>query len=122
MRRNMDLIRSLLAVIEAETDPALLMASAVIIEKYSQDKVVAHVGMLDDAGFIEGNAITFLGNTPSDYTIQRLTWKGHEFLNAARSDTIWSKATQRIAGVGGSVSIATMGEVLGAVAKEMLQK
>lgn len=39
------------------------------------------------------------------FHIKRLTSKGHDFVDAARSDTIWNKARATIAATVGGVSI-----------------
>ena len=50
----------------------------------------------------------------------RLTWTGHEFLDAARNDTIWHKAGDRIKKSGVDVTISLMKEILNHLLKQAL--
>jgi hypothetical protein len=47
-----------------------------------------------------------------------LTWQGHEFLDAARNDTIWRKATGKLVAVTGGTSLEVLKELLIAGAKQ----
>ena len=53
-------------------------------------------------------------------TAIRLTWKGHEFLDAARNDTIWKKALGHIKKAGVQVTLPVLEEVLKKAAKDLL--
>lgn len=37
---------------------------------------------------------------PINFTASRLTWTGHEFLDAIRSDTVWNKTKQTFSSKG----------------------
>jgi hypothetical protein len=58
--------------------------------------------ILDEAKLITAEEIAALGTTSRWFPI-RLTWQGHEFLDAARDDTRWNKAKDAMAQVGGFV-------------------
>lgn len=49
-----------------------------------------------------------------------LTWEGHEFLDAARSDTVWVKATSTIGQQVGSAGIEVLKALLQATIKGMI--
>jgi hypothetical protein len=120
MKRDMDLIRQLLKIVEERTVPNTLEGSSLSLDGYTLNQIFAHLAMLEDAGFIEGQSVDALSEGTIEYYVHRLTWRGHEFLEAARSDTIWQKAKVKVAAAGGSVSIAVMSELLGALGKEAL--
>jgi hypothetical protein len=42
----------------------------------------------------------------------RLTWEGHEFLAAARDESIWKKAKAKVTAAAGDVPIAILKELL----------
>jgi len=73
MRRDRDLIRELLFVIEREAGPRQVMASDIQIPGRDPEQIVAHVGMLDSAGFIEGQREDSLDPGEGEYIIDRLT-------------------------------------------------
>ena len=46
------------------------------------------------------------------YMVKGLTWNGHEFLDASRNDTVWSKTKQFVADKGGNIPFQLLTEVL----------
>jgi len=93
MKRNNDLLRSLLFKIEAETDPIFL--HGLTSESSAQDRVeYYHLRLLADAGFVE--------ETGSYGGVFRMTHQGHDFLDAVRSDTRWDKTKEAAANVTGA--------------------
>lgn len=97
MRRDMDLIRGvLLKVEELPFDGGF---HEITVEGRTDDEVIYHVMLLHEAGFIEAQDLTTLSGIC--WKPKRLTYSGHEFLDAARSDTVWQKAkawTQKTTG------------------------
>ena len=91
MERNWDTIREILIRLEAmEPEKGCLQLGDFPSEKayeYSH-----HVELLIEAGLIQGQMSKTLGTHASDFLAIRLTWEGHEFLDAIRSDTVWNKA------------------------------
>ena len=47
--------------------------------------------LLIESGLVYGEMLNELGQGPHDFLVTRLTWKGHEFLDTIRSDTVWEK-------------------------------
>ena len=119
MKRDMDLIRSIMLSLEAEPG-ADLNLSEVAIEGYDGDVVIAHLVLLAEAGFISMNVERFLGGEPPQILIHRITWAGHEFLEAVRSDTIWAKSTKIITSAGIGLAWPLLQAVLRAKAAEHL--
>ncbi|MFZ1073703.1 MAG: DUF2513 domain-containing protein [Verrucomicrobiia bacterium] len=50
----------------------------------------------------------------------RPTWDGHEFLDAARNDTIWRKAGEQIKKSGVDVTLSLLKEILNQILKQSL--
>ena len=88
MERNMELIRLLLIQYEAGSPPAGL-------ENYSQQQVLYNLLLMKDAGLIEAYFLEGNDVLPMGVRNVRLTWVGHDFLDAARDDTIWNKAKDK---------------------------
>ncbi len=89
MKRNMDIIRLLLLQVEGDQNAAKQL------ETYPPHDVTYNAKLLVDAGLIEGdvaegNSIEELGVILND-----LTWAGHDFLDAARDDTVWRRAREK---------------------------
>src|SRR5262249_23848199 len=62
------------------------------IEGRSKLEISYNVKQLEEAGLI--TAIDISTSDGFDVRPKRLTWKGHEFLDAVRNDTIWHKAKE----------------------------
>jgi hypothetical protein len=119
MKRNMDLIRSIMLHLETYPD-ADLGLTEVQVDGFSEDMVLGHLVLLGEAGFIDLNVEHFLGGEPPHYIVHRITWAGHEFLEAVRSQTIWAKSTKMIASAGVGMAWPLLQAVLRAKAAEHL--
>jgi len=113
MKRDMNLIRLLLLETEGEDPKPDLSA-------FSEDHRVYHSALLIEAGLVHGQIIEDGSGQPAGTVILRLTWAGHEFLDAARNDTIWHKAGERIKKSGVDVTISLMKEILNQLLKQSL--
>lgn len=93
MKRDMDLVRKLMIVIEDRCVPGAL--TPISVEGYSEDQIDYHIDLLKEVGFVDGSFFIkaqsreFLGNC-------HMTWAGHDFLDAIRDDAVWSKRKEKI--------------------------
>ena len=118
MKRDMELIRKILFSLEAQEedrDPGRIE-----IDGYSPEQVAYHAYLLVDAGLCMGWDATHLEINYRDIRPTRLTWAGHEFLDAARSESRWTKAMDRIKSIGGTVTVGVLTQVLTQMAKDEL--
>ena len=97
MKRDMDLVRKIL--LEIEKHPYTGGWIDVHLEEYTSEEVVYHLKLLAEAALIEAHDVS--SHSGMDLRPVRLTWEGHEFLDAARDDTRWNKAKETITKVGG---------------------
>ena len=106
MKRDMDLFRSVLLKVEElpRTD-----WHHIRVEGYTLDEVGYHAKLAEDAGFIEAK---FLAGTTHEFVVRRLTYAGHEFLDAARQDTLWQKAKQIVLKNAGTLTVEAMKNAL----------
>ena len=100
MKRDMDLGRKILLELEGEKyDGSSRIYDFPIIDNYSESEIEYHVGSLQDAGLL-------LAEEPVDGSLlipQKLTWQGHEFLDAARNQNVWEKVKGVAREQGGSL-------------------
>ncbi len=61
-----------------------------------------------------------LGRGPINFTATRLTWTGHEFLDATRSDTVWNKTKETFTTKGLDMTFETIKAVAAAAMTSML--
>ena len=98
MKRDMNLIREILFQLESTTAGKARHLQAP--EGYSQDELVYHTTLLLEAGLIEGRRVTaFSAGTFRDL---RLTWEGHDFLDAVRPPAVWESVEERLKHLGGA--------------------
>ena len=117
VKRDMDLVRDILLQVEQSGD-----VSKLEIEVDDIDKTVFgyHQHIIIDAGLAEGVDQTNLGHTNPQARITSPTWKGHEFLDAARDPSTWENAKDRAGKVGG-VSLQVMTSILTELVRGELQ-
>jgi hypothetical protein len=90
MERDWDKIREIL--IKLEEMPA--EKGNLRLSDFPSDKAFEYsynTELLMEAGLINGDMSKTLGRQATDFLANRLTWEGHEFLDAIRSDNVWEK-------------------------------
>lgn len=112
MKRNMDLIREILLVMNEYKNG--YAPDNIEIEGYTDEQIGYHCFILHEAGLIEA-ADASSSSTPSPYALPiRLTWQGHEFIENAQSEGVWGQ-TKEIVGKLGDVSFSVWANVLSQV-------
>jgi DNA-binding PadR family transcriptional regulator len=112
MKRDMDLVRSLLLRIEEMGEEAEKSGERVGLtfdveghheglEDYTPSRILYHLHLLQKAGFVEGSELLSSGSTVNQFDIDGITWEGHEFLDDVRDPELWrkTKAGAKQAGV-----------------------
>jgi len=105
MKRDMELIRLLLLEQESgEPQPE--------IKSYPEQMVVHNIALMLDAGLIDGSTMAGSDGVPCAAVILRLTWAGHDFLDATRDPKIWKLAKEKLLKPGISWSFSLLIEYL----------
>lgn len=101
MKRDMDLIRTIMIELESRLEPEKSLTE-LTFDGQDDHTVLEHLMLLEEAGFVSMTVERYLGGEPPFFVVHRITWAGHEFLESVRSDTVWekSKKTLLTAGVG----------------------
>lgn len=98
MKRDMELVRQVLIALEED---AHVVPS---IDGYTDTEVMYQIKILANGGFLEAEDAT--ANSRDYYfVVESLTWEGHEFLEAIRSQTIWDRTKEMIKEKGGSLPV-----------------
>lgn len=124
MKRDMDLIRELLLRLESlpvRPGGVVLISGRdqeLAVEGRSPDEVDYHLSLIKEASFIECPGS---GSLDGRISFRRLTWHGHEFLDAIRDPEIWRK-TKDSAKKAGSTAIDFMWSVAKDIAKAELKR
>lgn len=117
VKRDMDLIRKLILQIEDRDGPA---QNELNIDGYSGEQIGYHAYLLVDSGLAEGIDATHMGSAGPQYIISRLTWAGHDFADACRDDSRWTKAKATVKDKAGSVTFDVMKELLVSLIKSSM--
>jgi hypothetical protein len=118
MRRDMDLIRKLALAIE--DSPTGYAPRDLAVDGFTDDQIGYHLFLMLEARLIRGAVTTSAEDESPQAIASGLTWSGHEFAAAARSDTVWNKARSMIKEKVGSVSLAVLTDFLASLAKSTL--
>lgn len=120
MKRDLDLIRSIL--MEVEETPLGHPVSDLEFEAIDPKIIVEHVRILKEAGLIEAELASAFNEygvlEVLDYQIERLTWEGHDFIANARNQTIWKRTRALIEEKGGDVSFGVLRGLLTNIASQ----
>ena len=102
----MNLIRALLLEIEGE-DPQPDLT------KWSAKQKAYHAALLIEAGLVRGNLIeNYYKEEKRAVELHRLTWEGHELLDAARDEKLWKKVLGKVAKAGGAITLPILKKLL----------
>jgi len=89
MKRDLDLVRKILLAMEAEAHG--FAPAPFTIPGYDQEVIGHHVLLMIEGRLITGVAITAQGDGSPTALPGSITWTGHEFLDATRTDRVWTK-------------------------------
>lgn len=104
MKRDMDLVRKILLQVENDSN-------VFEIAGYDRGVILKHIELMEEAELIKAY-FHQADQGLFDADVERLTWQGHEFLDAARSDTIWNKAKRMLEETIGSVPLTVLKDLL----------
>ena len=108
MKRDMDLIRRI--AIETEAMPA--RHSLTGIDGIDADTFATHAAWMKEAGLLSATITEYWSDDAPSVNVHRLTWAGCEFMDAARSDTIWRKVKDKALKPGMSFTFDVIKEAL----------
>lgn len=108
MKRDMDLVRDILRQVEEE--PYTMNPVKLTFADRPENEIAYHVLLLDEAGLLE--AMDFSSMDGPAWKPVRLTWEGHEFLEASRDDTRWEKAKAMMQEKAGGMSFEVIKALL----------
>jgi len=118
MKRDMDLVRKILFALEASDN--IGPDNGFHIEGYGDGVVGYHLMLMGEAGLLIAVDARSMGNRTAMMPV-RLTWAGHEFLEAGRNDQRWGTAKSITAKLG-NASLDVFTSVLTELAKQQLAK
>lgn len=93
MKLNYELIRDLLLAAEDQENDSSLsqkeLDEFITKSSYNFDELIYHLERLEEADYVD-ITIKYASNQVYIYTLNYITWTGHQFLDTIRSDKVWS--------------------------------
>lgn len=114
MKRDMDLIRKIAFEVEALKDlECMLDSKLLVIDGYSKEQISYHITLMIECRLVSimGDA-RYEGTLHPYFLLHRLTSIGHDFVDNARSDSIWEKTMKSVRENASSVSLSLLNEYL----------
>jgi hypothetical protein len=119
MKRDMDLVRNILLVIEKETSGFVFEPPK--LNGYSKEQIVYHIYIMAQGGLLEAQSRqTSESVIPIDFSFINLTWTGHEFIDNARNEGVWKNAKTIVGEKLGTISVGVMTQLLNSLLKSQL--
>lgn len=118
MERNWDTIREILGEVEK-----LPPDSSLSLKDFDEERayeISYQVVLLEEAGLVDALLSKSIGKGPTHFVLRRLTWSGHDFLDAIRDEKLWHKTKVRIAEHGGAMTYELVKTVAVSLAKSAL--
>ena len=113
MKRDMELIRKIVLGLE-ESDA---WQKNLLSEGYTTEQISYHSYLLIDGEIAEGDSVR-TNTSPYPYVqLNNLTWKGHEFADASRNDSIWNQAMKKVKDKGSDVPFVIFTQILASILK-----
>jgi hypothetical protein len=113
MKRDMDIIRTILLEVEKNCDPCEILK--IHVDGKADEIVAAHINLMGEAGLVK---------PVTDDARPRgmgLTWGGHEFLDTIRESSTWMKLKGKLGKSIDSISFEVLRLAAIALAKEQLR-
>jgi DNA-binding transcriptional ArsR family regulator len=104
MKRDMELIRKILVVLEDSQQTQGVIPLE--FEGYTDDQVSYHVKILAEQGIIEATDCS--ARREFAWRARGLTWDGHDYIDAIRDDRRWQKVKEWVKRAGKILTMETM--------------
>ena len=118
MKRDIELARAILLAVEAE--PTVWLDGLPKVKGARRAEIEYHVILLCDAGLLVADRSADSQSSAGRCARVRLSWDGHEFLEAARNEVLWKKAINAARGTTGGVAIELVRDYLMRLGRRLL--
>ena len=120
MKRQMELIRKILGHIEEKGSRQPM--SDIEIPGYENDEVEYHLLIMSEANLIKADFTLMTDGREKLHYVYRLTWEGHEFLDASKNTNVWRKVKSQINEKGMDVPFEVFKGILMVAVKSFLME
>ncbi len=104
MKRDIDLIKELLILIEKSANE--LSTQIIELDGFTENEIFYNVGLLISAGLVSGKETSTKDSR--SYHFLSLTWEGHDFLDAIRTNVGWKAIKKEVKKQGTSLPFSVL--------------
>lgn len=121
MKRDIDLVRSILIYVENAADE--VDADEMATERWPIETVAYHVRLMAHHGLVDvsRDARDMNGNT-IELTVAGITWDGQDYLDSIREPKVWGRIKKALAGTVGSTTLDVVRQTASMVALAMVRE
>ena len=121
MKRDIDLVRSILIYVENAADE--VDAREMATERWPIETVAYHVRLMAHHGLVDvsRDARGMNGNT-IELTVAGITWDGQDYLDSIREPKVWGRVKEALAGTVGSTTLDVVRQTASMVALAMVRE
>lgn len=113
MKLNHECVRDILLTLESLPEDECIDSEDHVeyekISKYNKEDFIYTVQRLIEANFINVGVLSSFGG--KSYSVNSLTWDGHQFLDNIRDNNVWSETKNKVGTAVGSASLSILAEV-----------
>jgi hypothetical protein len=120
MKLDHDLVRMIMLEIEEVPAADFPVQTLKTVEGCDVFTLAAHVYLLQQDGYVEGQVVEDEQGRPIIFVISCLTRKGHDFVASAASPTVWNQGVGYIKKAGLKLTLDLLNNALQAAAKAEL--
>jgi Hypothetical protein (DUF2513) len=106
MKRDMELVRAILLAMEAHESG--YAPSPFTIAGFDQGVIGHHVWLMEQGELVTAVEMTAMNEASPIAIPLSITWKGHDFLDAVRTDKVWLKVKTELKDKGLSLPFALL--------------
>lgn len=118
MKRDLELVKLILLEYE-KLPPPPHATDEIKISNYSTEEIIYHQKLLLDDEYVLGENIVYLGGNQV-FIPERMTNKGHDFLEKIKNENAWNKTKANILEKGGGFALDIVNSVVTAIIKAQL--
>lgn len=108
MKRDLDLIRNMLLLIEAHDKPSSMSSDDFKNLNSDVNVIDYHLYLLADSGYIDYMDVNTIGHFYPQIRVNWMTSSGCDYLDAVRSASIWKTTKNKLSEIGGQASLVVV--------------
>ena len=121
MKRDLDLVRSILIYVESADDE--VDAEDMATERWPIETVACHVRLMAHHGLLDvSQDFRDMNGDTIELTVAGITWDGQDYLDSIREPKVWERIKKTLAGTVGSTTLDVVRQTGSMVALAMVRE